>query len=377
LNKKLNILICPLEWGLGHAARMVPVARMLKAMNHNIFVGSGEEHITFFRNEIPGLTYIKFPGVNPRYSRYLPQYISLLLKTPSLLYHIILEHHRLKKIIREHSIDLVISDNRFGLWNRKVTTVYVTHMPRIPFPKRMRFLEFIGIFLHRKIIKKYSFCFIPDLPGTINVSGRLSHGMKLPANVRYIGLLSRFQTEADQDRNIQRTQQNLVILSGPEPQREIFKQKLIMLFKGKDQATVILGGQPSKNDDVVKTGNITFYNHLPSAEMKNLIESSQNIISRSGYTTVMELISLNCSALLVPTPGQTEQEYLAEYLLGKGWFSTIAQSELKNGTTLPTVRAVGTIELTEQSNVLFINALRELLEYSHKNRKADEPGQKT
>jgi predicted glycosyltransferase len=377
LNKKLNILICPLEWGLGHAARMIPVAKTLKDMNHNIFVGSGEEHLTFFRNEMPGLTYIKFPGFNTRYSSFLPQYLLLLLKIPSLIYHIIHEHERLKNIIREHSIDLVISDNRFGLWNRKVTTVYITHMPRIPFPKRMRFLEFIGIFLHRKIIKKYSFCFIPDLPDAINVSGRLSHGMKLPANVRYIGILSRFQTEANKDRNIQKTQQNLVILSGPEPQREIFKQKLIMLFKGKNPATVILGGRPSKIDEVVKTGNITFYNHLSSTEMKNLIERSQNIISRSGYTTIMELISLNCSALLVPTPGQTEQEYLAEYLSGKGWFSTIAQSELKNGITLSAVRSVGTSELTEQSNVLFTNALSELLEYCHKNGKAEETGQKT
>lgn len=356
---------------------MIPVAKTLKDMNHNIFVGSGEEHLTFFRNEIPGLTYIKFPGFNPRYSRFLPQYLTLLLKTPALLYHIILEHIRLNNIIREHSIDLVISDNRFGLWNRNVTSVYVTHMPLIPFPKRMRFLEFIGVLLHRKIIKKYSFCFIPDLPGAINVSGRLSHGKKLPANVRYIGILSRLQPEANQDRHIQKIQQNLVILSGPEPQREIFKQKLLKLYKDKDPATVILGGRPSEKDDSVKTGNITFYNHLPATEMKNLIERSQNIISRSGYTTIMELISLNCSALLVPTPGQTEQEYLAEYLSGKGWFSTIAQSELKNGITFTGERATGARELTEQSHVFLTNALNEMLEYSHKNKKPDETGEKT
>lgn len=361
---------------MGHVARMIPVAKMLKDMNHNIFVGSGEEHLTFFRNEIPGLTYIKFPGFNPRYSRFLPQYLTLLLKTPDLLYQIILEHFRLKKIIREHSIDIVISDNRFGLWNRSVTSVYVTHMPLIPFPKRMRFLEFIGIFLHRKIIKKYSFCFIPDLPGDLNVSGRLSHGMKLPPNVRYIGILSRLQTGGEQDRNIQKIQQNLAILSGPEPQREIFKQKLIMLFKDREPGIVILGGRPSEKDDVARSGNITFYNHLPATEMKQLIERSHNIISRSGYTTIMELISLNCSALLVPTPGQTEQEYLAEYLSGKGWFSTIAQSELKNGITFTAAGAFATDEMTRQSPVLFINALNELLEYSHKNSKAGEPDQK-
>ena len=365
-----------MEWGLGHAARMIPVAKMLKDMNHNIFVGSGEEHLMFFRNELPGLTYIKFPGFNPRYSRFLPQYLALLLKTPALLYHIILEHARLKNVIREHSIDIVISDNRFGLWNKKVTSVYVTHMPLIPFPKRLKSLEFIGISLHRKIINNYSFCFIPDLPGDLNVSGRLSHGIKLPSNVRYIGILSRLQNESTSADDSSEVQQNLAILSGPEPQREIFRQKLIMLFKDKEPGIVILGGRPAKKDDAVKTGNITFYNHLPATEMKHLIERSHNIISRSGYTTIMELISLNRSALLIPTPGQTEQEYLAEYLSGKGWFSTIAQGELKNGIRLTEAEAVGTSELTKQSQGLLINVLNELLEYSHKNSKSGKPGQK-
>ena len=192
MNKKYNILICPLEWGLGHAARMIPLARKLREMNNNIIIGSGEEHLALFRNEVPGLSYIKFTGFKPGYSSFLPQYLTLLLKTPLLLYHIIREHFRLKKIIREHSIDIVISDNRFGLWNRNITTVYITHMPLIPFPKSLRFLEFIGILLHRAVIKKYSLCFIPDLPGELNVSGRLSHRIKLPDNVRFTGILSRF-----------------------------------------------------------------------------------------------------------------------------------------------------------------------------------------
>ena len=188
--------------------------------------------MSLFRNELPGLSYIKFTGFKPGYSRFLPQYLVLLLKTPLLLYHIILEHFRLKRIIREHAIDIVISDNRFGLWNRKITTAYVTHMPLIPLPKPIKFLEFFGILLHRAVIKKYSLCFIPDLPGELNVSGRLSHGIKLPDNVRYTGILSRFNTTwpATQENPI-KFQHNTVILSGPEPQREILKQKLAGLLK--------------------------------------------------------------------------------------------------------------------------------------------------
>ena len=197
LNNNQNILICPLEWGLGHASRMIPLARRLCEMNNNIFLVQGKIILSFFRNELPGLTYIDFPGFKPGYSRLLPQYIPLLLQTPVMLYHIIAEHFRLKKIVKEYKIDIVISDNRFGLWNKKIKTVYVTHMPLIPFPGFFKIFEFIGIFLHRIIIKQYSYCFIPDLPGEINLSGRLSHLHNLPDNVRYIGILSRFAISED------------------------------------------------------------------------------------------------------------------------------------------------------------------------------------
>jgi spore coat polysaccharide biosynthesis predicted glycosyltransferase SpsG len=353
LNRSCNILICPLEWGLGHATRMIPVARKLREMNNNIFIASGKEHLSLFNNELPGLTLIDFPGFKPGYSRYLPQYIALLLRIPNLLYHIIREHFILKSIIREHSIDIVISDNRFGLWNRKITTVYVTHMPLIPLPKPLRYLEYFGVLLHRTVIKKYTFCFIPDLPGELNVSGRLSHGLKLTENTRYIGILSRFETsEFSHKEKPVKFEHNTVILSGPEPQREILKQKLVDLLKEKEPVTIILSGNIGKSDDVARSGNIAFFNHLPSSEMKELITTSNSIISRSGYTTIMELISLNCSALLIPTPGQTEQEYLAEYLSEKGWFSTISQSKLKRGITLASKKSGWTYEIIGQSQIL-------------------------
>lgn len=366
MNKSYNILICPLEWGLGHATRMIPIAKALRDMNNNIIIGSGDEHLALFRKEIPGLSYLSFSGFRPGYSRYLPQYLSMFLKTPLLLYHIVREHLVLKKIIREHSVDIVISDNRFGLWNRKITSVYVTHMPLIPFPKPFRFLEFSGILLHRFIIKKYSLCFIPDLPGDLNVSGRLSHGLKLPGNVRYTGILSRFNTNGQSDEvKIASFQHNTVILSGPEPQRGILKQKLTDILKDKLPITIILEGNPDKENGPVKSGNITYINHLLTPEMKEIISGSQSIITRSGYTTIMDLISLNCSALLIPTPGQTEQEYLAEYLSGKGWFYILSQNQIEVGINLPSTMADWTGEIIKQSNYLMERALMELLEKQH------------
>ena len=363
MNKSQNILICPLQWGLGHAGRMIPLATRLREMNHNIYIGAGDEHLSLFRKELPGVNYINFQGFSPVYSRYLPLYLSMLFKTPVLLYHSILEHYRLKRIICEYSIDIVISDNRFGLWNRNIKTVYVTHMPLIPFPRLFRFLEFTGIIIHRAIIKKYSLCFIPDLPGEINISGRLSHNLKLPFNVRYIGILSRFTglfpaafQKSFKHRHI------TVIISGPEPQRSVLKQKLYKLLKGKELQVIMLGGRPDGSEESVISDNITYFNHLPVSEMRDAIINSEGIITRSGYTTIMELISMGCNALLVPTPGQTEQEYLAGYLAQKGWFASVSQNQLDEGIFFPEGNPAWTAEIVQQSKVLLENALKELSE---------------
>lgn len=356
-----NILICPLEWGLGHAGRMIPLARELKARNYNVITCSGKSHQALFRKEVPGLTYIDIPGFRPGYSRHLPQYIFLLMKTPLLFYHIAAEHFKLKRIIRDYKIDLVVSDNRFGLWNRSVKSVYVTHLPVIPLPDNLRFLEWIGILFHRFFIKKYSKCFIPDLPGELNLSGRLTHQVKLPTNCRFIGILSRFSDLPNDGENNFRFPHNTVIMSGPEPQRGILRKKLAEILQHMEPPTVILEGKPGDPEVTSRSENIISYNHLPSDEMRGMITGSSSIITRSGYTSVMELVSLNCSALLVPTPGQTEQEYLARYLSGKGWFSTVTQKQLGKDITLPSVKGSWTSEIIDESRKLLEKALDELL----------------
>jgi UDP-N-acetylglucosamine transferase subunit ALG13 len=341
---------------------MIPLARKLQEADNNILVGSGRELQQFFRNELSEITYIDFQGFKPSYSRFLPQYLSLLLRTPALVFQIVSEHFRLKKIIRENQIDILISDNRFGLWNRNIKTVYVTHQPRIPFPEKLRFLEWTGIVFHRFFIRRYSFCFIPDLPGKLNVSGRLSHDVKLPGNVKYIGILSRFMFGTlPGGTNKADFQHNVIILSGPEPQKEILRKKLVKILKDIEPCTVILEGKPGSSSEATRTGNIISYNHLSSGEMQNIITSSSCIITRSGYTAIMELISLNRSALLIPTPGQTEQEYLARYLSEKGWFITVSQKSLDNELVFQSGKSTDAGELISESRALLENALEELL----------------
>ncbi len=361
MDKIKNILICPLEWGLGHAGRMIPLARELQKRNYNVITACGKSHQELFRRELPGAGHIHFPGFRPGYSRFIPQWIFLLFKTPLLFYHIISEHIRLKRIIRKHDIDMVISDNRFGAWSRKVKSVYVTHLPVIPLPDRLRYLEWIGVLFHRFFINRYSYCLIPDLPGKINLSGRLTHGIKLPRNIRFIGILSRFSGMAPPESNNFSFPHNTVILSGPEPQRGMLRRKVTNALNHWDTTTVVLEGKPGPETRSDENGKVISYNHLASEEMRDVLVSSSSIITRSGYTSVMELISLGCSAMLIPTPGQTEQEYLARHLAAKGWFLTIPQRQIDKMITLPHPEPAWPECLIKESMDLLEKALDEIL----------------
>lgn len=340
---------------------MIPLAKRLQERRNRIFIGSGNELHSFFRSELTGLTFIFFPGFKPRYSRYLPQYIVVLLKTPAFLWHIVNEHFRLKKIITENCIDIVISDNRPGLWNRKVKSVYVTHQTRIPFPESLRFLEWTGVLLHRYFIRKFDYCFIPDLQGEQNLTGRLAHGIRHTANTRFIGILSRFDTMSPTYEKNPGPVYYTLILSGPEPQKSMLRSLVVAAFLKSDLRLVILEGKPGHPEDNLKSGKITSYNHLPAGEMLKIMLQSEGIICRSGYTTIMELISIGCSALLIPTPGQTEQEYLSRYLSGKGWFSVVSQKKLDPGIALPSKKVISFGSLADMSRKELERALDELL----------------
>lgn len=361
MNTTKNILICPLEWGLGHAARMIPLARKLMDRNCRIFIGSGQRHLALFRAEFNGVTLIDFAGFSPYYSKHLPQYLAMLFRTPSLIYHIIREHYRLRQIIDDHNIDIVISDNRLGLWNKSITSVYVTHIPRIPFPRPWKIFELAGILVHRWVMAKYDHCIIPDVPGNTNLSGKLSHGLKLPGNVRYTGIISRFDIP-DQNTGNFNFPHNTIILSGPEPQRSIFRQKILQALNDSEITTVVLEGRPDKDMNGRKDGNFLYYSHLPASQMKELLSTSNFIVSRSGYTTIMDLVFLNRSALLVPTPGQTEQEYLAEYLAGKGWFHTATQKNITRNLKLSDQLPDLPVSIIRESSILLGHFLDELLE---------------
>lgn len=362
-----TILIAPLEWGLGHSSRCVPLAIALQAHGHNVIFAAGDNHLKFLRQEVPSAKFLLFPGFNPTYSRHLPMWLVMILKSPVLVHHIIHEHFQLKEIVKRNNIDVVISDNRFGMWNKSIRSVYITHQLRIRFPRWTFFIEPFGVSIHRWFIKKYDYCLVPDINGDDNLSGELSHHVSTPSNIKYIGILSRFASICSGDKISYQLQDNqlykhfsvpskpftLVIMSGPEPQRSVFCKGVTKALKGGEELVVLLGANPSAQDDKIVDGNLIYYPHLSRERMRELIIDSNRIITRSGYTTIMELVSLDKHALVIPTPGQTEQEYLAEYLSAKGWFSTIKQSEMNKKLLLKeTIYTSFPIGLKSENNEL-------------------------
>lgn len=305
-----RILVAPLDWGIGHATRCVPIIKALLSNQNEVIIASSGEGLAFLQREFPKQNIFEWKSYNIRYSSSKTQIWAILLQSPKILWNIYKEHQMLKKIIKKKHIEIVISDNRFGLWNSSIECIYISHQIMIKMPPRLTILEPLFYSLHKKIIEKFNQCWIPDLKGEDNLSGDLSHKYPIPQNATFIGFLSRFEkTEYSKISPFL----NLVLISGPEPQRTIFENEMIEKFKGSCQPTIIISGKPT-NQNSQRRGNITIKSHIESEELAFLLQTTPNIFCRSGYSTLMDLRILERNATLFPTPGQTEQEYLAKII---------------------------------------------------------------
>ena len=328
INRKPRVLVVPLNWGLGHATRLIPLIRELKELDAEILMGGGPDQIKILKQEFQDLKVLPLPFLKIRFSRFGSQILKLGLQVPKILITILREHFALRSLIRCENLDAVISDNCFGLWNKSVFSIFITHQLWIRLPGRIRWLEKTINRVNHWFINHYNLCWVPDYPGEHGYSGILSQNLPAHPDIRYIGILSRFANMSDQPAPKESTNKNvLVILSGPEKQRSQFenriKEELADLPEG--YSIKIIRGLPSDSRSLGEN----WFNHVDARTFYSLIRESDIVISRAGYSTIMDLLSLGKSAFLIPTPGQTEQEYLAKILSEKGFFRTISQSEFK------------------------------------------------
>lgn len=318
-----RILIVPLDWGLGHATRDIPIIQTLLDAGCEVLIAAEGKHAALLGQEFPQLPLLALSGYRITYTQKEQNFgWKIVQQIPKIWRAVRHEQYWLRRVVREHKIDAVISDNRFGLYHRKIPTVFISHQLRILTP----FGGWIERWLHRinyYYIAKYSACWVPDFPGAEGLAGILSHPDPLPPNIHYLGCLSRFEKKE----GIQKKYDLLVLLSGPEPQRTKLEQLILAQIPLLSFKTVIVSGLPGTPFDRQLSETVRQVNHLGAADLNQALQESELVISRSGYTTVMDLAKLNKKAILIPTPGQSEQEYLAQYLMQKGFFYAVPQGQ--------------------------------------------------
>jgi UDP-N-acetylglucosamine transferase subunit ALG13 len=318
-----RVLVAPLDWGLGHAARCIPIIRQLIARGCEVFIAGNGRSLELLKVEFPGLKFFVLAPYDPVYPVSGGMAWKMASQLPKFITTIRREHEQLEQIIRDHTIGLVISDNRYGCWSAHVPSVFITHQSNILMPERFGWLAGGVRWANEQMMKKFSACWIPDLPGDRSLAGTLANldGLHPSISCRHIGILSRFIRPAFVEKRFDL----LCIFSGPEPQRTLLEKIVTRQVTGSGLKTAIVRGIPplEKQDSLdVKAHVLEF---ASSGELQDLLDRSEVVLARSGFSTVMDLAKLGKKAIFVPTPGQTEQEYLASQLSKRGIAYAIAQ----------------------------------------------------
>ena len=326
----MKILVAPLNWGLGHASRCVPLIHRLLDEGHEVVIGGDGMSFTLLRKNFPKLRYVYLAPLDLHYSRSGNQTWAMLKAIPQLLLWRNKDRLMLKAILQEEHFDQVISDNRPGLYNKQVECIYITHQLQIRLTKTWQWAEATASRIHARMYTRFNKVWIPDYEDiNHSLAGELSH----PSNLRlsrkktefqYIGPLSRFHSPITHKPS-PINYELVAVLSGLEPQRTLLEQELIERYSGKEERVLIVQGLVNHPNTRIKRGNLTIVPSMADAELVPALLNARHIIARSGYSTIMDLEALGLLSVgnnkplpvhieLIPTPGQPEQEYLAAWL---------------------------------------------------------------
>lgn len=321
--RKFRILVAPLDWGLGHATRCIPIINELLKQGCEVVLAAEGKQQELLSKEFAEITLLPLQGYRVQYGKSKRGLLwKILLQVPGLIKKIHKEHKWLKDVAEKNNIDAVISDNRYGLYHHSIPTVFITHQLLIK--------TGIGKWADRvlqkknyKYINRFTKCWVPD--NEINgLCGELSHPEKKPQTpVEYIGAVSRFFKKEISVLN----KHLLILLSGPEPQRTLLEEKIINEVSNYQGTATIVRGLPGEGNLIPSTNMIKFYNHLATEDLNIEMQKAEYIIARSGYSTIMDIAALQKKSILIPTPGQTEQEYLSDLMKEKSWAVTFSQEE--------------------------------------------------
>ena len=318
-----KILIAPLDWGLGHATRCIPIIRCFEQEGWEVSLAADGYCAKILRSAFPNLPLLMLPGYHIRYGvKNLP--IQILAQIPAIYAKIRFENRWLKDQMHQNKWDVILSDNRPGLHHPKALNIYMTHQVHIESGLGIM-ANYTASAIHQQLIKKFDALWIPDVEKNNTLAGKLSRSSLKKTATAYIGLLSRLEkTETKSS-----LYNLLLLLSGPEPQRTMLENQLLSQIDEKCGKTLLIRGTelPIAANQAVPE-NIEVINLADSKTVNQKIQESEYVICRSGYTTLMDLMKLNKKALLIPTPNQGEQEYLAAFANNHNFFPFISQKQV-------------------------------------------------
>jgi uncharacterized protein (TIGR00661 family) len=309
-NKQKHIAIFPLNWGLGHAARCIPIIQHLINAKHKVSLAAEKNIIdylhAFFQQEID---FYEIPQFKVKYAKTkLGTQWQIFRTACAYLFNFRKTHQAYQKCIKKMpELDLIISDNVYACYDKTIPSVIITHQLKLRLAYFLQWLAFLPNHLLRKKLKNFKEVWIPDFAdNNKNLSGSLSHPLPKTINAKYIGILSRFTKEE----KLEKKNNILVILSGPEPQKTIFEKELLQeLSVLSNYEITVIGGNTKE-----ELPNIRFIPFIDCMKISDYINKAEIIISRAGYSSIMDYIRLEKKAIMLPTAGQSEQEYLSKKL---------------------------------------------------------------
>lgn len=319
MNPPKTILIAPLNWGLGHATRCIPIIKALLKNGYSPLLASDGVALSLLQKEFPELDSIQLASYDVEYAKKGGNFkTKLILDLPKMIRAVIKERKFVKQLVDDGRIQGIISDNRLGVYDKRIPSIFITHQLNVLTGNT----TFLTSKIHHWFIKNFNECWVPDFEEADNLSGHLGHLKNKRVNTKYIGPLSRFEKN-----DTKKIYDLMVILSGPEPQRTMLEDKLFNEIKNYPGKVLFVRGKIESEQESFNFLNSTVYNFMTSSELEYAINASDMVLSRSGYTTIMDLAKLEKKAFFIPTPGQYEQEYLAARLNFKGIVPSESQAQ--------------------------------------------------
>lgn len=316
-----RILIAPLNWGLGHATRCIPLIHALREMGVEVFLASDGAALHLLRAEFPLLPAFELPSYRIRYETN-NMVRNVMRQLPRIAYAVRAENWATRRLVREYGIQGILSDNRYGCFSRQADSVMISHQLHLRVPGQA--VAWTANRVLRLALGQFNRIWVPDVEAIPSLSGQLSHGeTKVHQEVRFIGPLSRMKTyPADLEYDV------AVVLSGPEPQRTILEQRLLEQAMPLSGKFIFIQGKTQSKAHHFAADHVEIVSYLTSKALNDVLLASKVVVCRSGYSSIMDLAALGKKAILIPTPGQTEQEYLAKSLAAQRIFLAQAQEEI-------------------------------------------------